>query len=393
MPNVLEVTADDIVRLSESQLPQLIEQLLQAEKRSIRRDNATIIVSHEVRARDKGIDGEWTIELNPTEIFADVMPEAVRQFIPAPSVIYQCKATDMGAKACAAEVIKNGELKPAIRERLAAAPGRAAYVIACTQKVGNHDRRKEREEKCAEQIQNAGINAPIVRFLDAELLAVWSNRHIATRRFVVRKAGRELAAGVLLLEELGRNPDVQNFPLCTNEELRRFISDIRDALARGTKIIRVTGNSGLGKTRIVYEVFNAILEGGGMGNDFAQAMGRSVVYVDLESKTSVADDLDAVREACLRGDRGIVVIDNCPVDQHEEFAKWFLDAQCDLKLITIDYFEDQGSSRGTPFLLRPELLKGIVPEILRKSPVSQNLSDGAIAAIAEFAQGCCRLGS
>ena len=51
MPDILEVTADDIVRLSESQLPQLIGQLLQAEKRSIRRDDATIIVSHEVRAR------------------------------------------------------------------------------------------------------------------------------------------------------------------------------------------------------------------------------------------------------------------------------------------------------------------------------------------------------
>lgn len=313
MPSILEVTAEDINRLNDVQLPRLLEHLLHAEKRVLHLDEGVVVVSHEVRSPDEGIDGEWVLELESNETFPEAVPVEVRNFIPAPQVIYQCKATDMGPSECAHEVVdRNGKIKSAIRERMQGSVGKCAYVIACTQSVGNQERLNKRIESCKGALTKGGVSDPKVGFLDAESLALWANRHLTARRLVLRLVGRELTAMLSLVEDWARQPDVRDFPFCINVALANIISNIRTELIGTEKIIRVTGDSGLGKTRLLYEIFHAEIKGEEQASGLARSLSRSVAYVDREAADTSEDTMAAIHESCLRGDHGIVVVDNCP---------------------------------------------------------------------------------
>lgn len=93
---LFEVTADEIARLNQNQLPALLRKLLILESQKFGIPLSSVNVARQVLAPDGGIDGsiKWEGDLERTD------------YIPQKHVVFQCKATDMTPTSAGNEVKK-----------------------------------------------------------------------------------------------------------------------------------------------------------------------------------------------------------------------------------------------------------------------------------------------
>jgi len=121
MARIFETTDSDVKRLDALELTKLLKRLLslEAEANGIRR--SAITASLEITVSDGGEDAsiEWQGAPDRTE------------WIPNRNTLFQCKATDMGPKACAKEVVTTdgSAVKPRVDQVLTAG---GAYALFCT---------------------------------------------------------------------------------------------------------------------------------------------------------------------------------------------------------------------------------------------------------------------
>ena len=96
-------------------------------------------------------------------------------------------------------------------------------------------------------------------------------------------------------------------PFYSNEAIQLKIGAIRDALLEGKRrLIRVTGLSGVGKTRLVYEA----LKPSDGDNADQHSLSASCIYISYESLS--ADLLGLIAHFADNNYSAIVVVDDCP---------------------------------------------------------------------------------
>lgn len=113
---MLEITADDITRLNDEQLRELIGRLCEAELRSRGLSASNVTWGGNQNAADGGIDVR--VSLSSSSLG--------ESFIPRPATGFQVKAQDMPPSAITDEMRPNGVLRPSI-QHLANQSG--AYII------------------------------------------------------------------------------------------------------------------------------------------------------------------------------------------------------------------------------------------------------------------------
>ena len=113
---IFDIEKDDLLRLSDVLLEELIARLAEAEVAAQGHSPANVSWSGSIKARDEGIDIHVQVDT----------PELNTGFLCRPDTILQSKKDSMPKSAITAEMMKNGELTSTISNQ---AKIRGGYVI------------------------------------------------------------------------------------------------------------------------------------------------------------------------------------------------------------------------------------------------------------------------
>jgi hypothetical protein len=366
MDTLLQIKGTDIEQLQPLQLSELLSILLYSEARD---GGVAIHVPSSITVSDDGEDARWEGDVKPS------------QYIPNKFTIYQSKAEDLSPAECGDEILAtDGSLIPAVAEVIQRS---GAYVFFC-KKPYVHKMIKRRIGAARKSIGATCSILPgftFLHFLDGDKIASWTNTHPAAIAHVCN------CRRILYLGKLKTWREWQGAIECqgkfhANKIISGYISSLRQHLQRPRSISRITGLSGLGKTRLAFEALALSLD------DIAQAsLSRSTVYLDMQHASGEAYGI--VSAIASAGLRGVLVVDNCELSQHHELTKIVSHSDSTVSLLTMDYVPEASLVSGGTLSITiwPDDMEDIVYMILKDSPYVASFPDDKIRRIANFAKG------
>lgn len=375
---LFEISPRDIQDLSDADLRALVARLCMAALAEAKLPPTCVVWGGDQRAPDGGIDVRVKAAPDPA--------------LPAPldrgTVGFQVKATRMPPAQIQREMCPGGVLRPTIRDLIHA---RGAYVIAASDLVAD-----EEYQRRVDAIQAAAMVADAVDvtfdYFDARRLADWTNQHPGVVAWVRSRLGRPLQGwqpfgpwtstaapgAVFFADEKLRVTD----PLDQENKLTLVegLAQVRRTLQNGGHSVRLTGLSGVGKTRFAQALFEEAAAPGALPEGLA-------VYTDTAhsptpSPTAVLDELMAARR------RAILIVDNCGAQLHNQ-----LSARCRtsdrVSLLTIEYdIREELASETNVFYLEAGSEQLIEHVLQQRFP---HISQVNRNTIARFADGNSRV--
>ncbi|MEI7337697.1 MULTISPECIES: hypothetical protein [Pectobacterium] len=327
---IFDIEKDELLRLSDSQLEELIARLAEAEVAMHGHSPACVNWSGSITAPDGGID-----------IHVQVPVDQLKAgFLVRPDTVFQAKKHKMPKAAIEREMGTGKALSPIISEQ---ARKQGSYVIVslgddCSPS-GKADRLKAMRDAVKDDPNKKNLH---LDFYGRSKLIQWLRQHPSVMLWVKGKLGQGYSGwqpygawsnppqGVT--DNLISAPGVTiTLPSGKGQKLKidEAISPMRALIRSTNKAVRITGLSGVGKTRIVQALFDETV-----GTD---ALDRTVaIYVDtgsepVPSATAMLDKLIA------EGRRAIMILDNCPSELHASLASKVSAAGKEVSLITIEY--------------------------------------------------------
>ena len=368
MVHILEVTPDDIKRLDEKQLPDLLLRLLRMEAHKYGIPKSCISGSLNIKAADGGEDAhiKWTGGPDKTE------------WLPNRYTLFQCKATEMPPSKCKNEIVNKGELKPRVKDVF---DNGGSYVLFCTDDYTVDPSELIRIEAFREAIKSTDAlyyETVDIQIYDANKISTWANQYISLIVQVNRWIQNELPNSMCTWEEWEKYPE--NYVGYVQDDiLSGHISQLKSHFIGAKKVARIVGLSGLGKTRLALEVFRP--PENPHENIVSHIITDQVVYIDAaDESTGLPGKIKQWRDRNLEG---ILVVDNCELELHQRLRREIEYADSRLSLLTLDYNPE--SSDDDYFIqLKPasdDVIKGII------KPSYPRLQDADIIRIVEFADG------
>lgn len=344
MYSMNEIDIKHINHLSDIQLSKLLHTLIKLEAEKNNLQDWDGIVPFNITTGDAGSDGR--IQWNGTP--------AQTHWLKNKFTIFQNKATDLFPGDCIEEIFpttKTGQprkLKAQI-EKVVKANG--CYILFTNRPIVDNGK-DERIAKFREAIRLAGEpNYATFQILvyDSNSIKNWVNENIGAVTFVQAFNDIHRHQGFIEWEKweiLSRATD-NKFQL--DDTVKSNTELIQKSI--GTeKVIRVTGHSGLGKTRLVLESFR------GTG------LQKSVVYLNLEGSLDITEIKNYILSYQDSQD-GIIVIDNCDVKSHM-ILSGIAKPTGNLKIITIG-LDDSNSIQDLKIRIERNKQRELVKEIVQ----------------------------
>lgn len=379
---IFDIEKDELLQLSDTQLEELIARLAEAEVAAHNHSPAWVSWSGSINAPDGGID-----------IHIQVPVEKLSTgFIERPDTIFQAKEHSMPKAAIINEMTTGRELLPTISEQ---AKKGGSYIIVSLDDDCSPLMQSDRLKAMQDAVKNAPNSSNIhLGFYDRSKLAQWLRQYPSVMLWVKRKLGRGYSGwqpyGAWsnppqgFLDTLISAPGVKiSLPSGRGQNLsiEDAIGPMRDLIRTTNKTVRVTGLSGVGKTRIVQALFDETI-----GTD---ALDRTIaVYVDTgaEPEPSATAMLDRL---IAEGRYAIMILDNCPSDLHSSLASKVSAAGGKVSLITIEYDIRDDKPQTTEVIhieaVGPEVAEQL---LIRRFP---DIGQSNARRIAEFADGNARV--
>ncbi|WPY99842.1 hypothetical protein [Christiangramia sp. OXR-203] len=374
------ITADQINQLDSSQLPYLLLKLLYNEHLRYHFPNVYISVPENINRADGGEDGRLQTSDSKNS-----------QWIKNTDTLFQSKAAKMQVSKCHDEVLtKKKVLKPRVREIL---DKKGTYLLFTNDLLVPNDiipriaalRNGIKQGKLNEGLseENAGNYAEEAKLeiMDANLIRDWTNQYITAVSYVQRCTHQTKPLGLFTYEELNSYPHEE---FKSNDDINKIIKEVRKIIYEGQHV-RIEGVSGIGKTRLINEVFNP----GELKNEsfdlIRKAISEQMVYFNISENAN--EVLNYVRSHA-QDLQAILVLDNCPPDLHIKFQ-----AECDrynsqLKIVSLDFDQlaPRYSNTVAIFELKDEFYKSITEQILTEK-YHGVLTDAAIRYLIDFSEG------
>jgi hypothetical protein len=351
---MFEITGTDITSLSDGDLRTLVARLALSELRAQGAPLSSVTAGGNQDAADGGLDVR--VECPTTIAKPDFVPRAVTGF--------QVKKPNMSASAIREEMRPGGVLRPVIRE-LAAASG--AYIIVSAQGSVADKPLADRRSAIRDQLHDVAAAEKLhTDFYDRDRLATWVNEYPGIISWVRSRTGLGLSGWSSVGGWIGTtvtNPNTYLFDAktcLTNERsserkqltIGEGIAQIRATLRIPKQCIRLIGLSGLGKTRLVQALFE-----NDVGEDPLDS--SLAVYTDYSVETDPTAR-DMARRLVTRGQRAMLVVDNCNPATHSELALICSADASKVSLLTVEYdVRDDEPERTEVFRLQsasPELV-------------------------------------
>jgi hypothetical protein len=242
----------------------------------------------------------------------------------------------------------------------------------------------ERIDAAHEELTRAGATLGTwkpIRFLDANKIADWTNHHAAAVAHVCESCQLPPVGELRTWADWSRDRIFRS-AFHSNATLDKSIESLREHLSKPGSIARVTGLSGLGKTRLVFEALRPPADKGDLRRSI---LSHSVAYLDMEQGVEGVLALVSAIEASQM--RGVLVVDNCERSQHKKLVDIIQREGCHLSLLTLDYVPESPLPGVLHVPLEPTMMADIVPKILADLPEARRLTEAQLNHIATFAQG------
>jgi hypothetical protein len=380
---MFDVTPEDIARLADDALRELIGRLCEAElARRGYSPSAATWGGHQ-SATDGGLDVRVTLPKG----------SATEGFIPRASTGFQVKKPDMPRSAILTEMRPDGEVRQVLKELAA---DRGAYIIVSgtgsTSDSALRQRRLAMREALSEVKQADALHTD---FFDRTRIATWVRQHAGLVAWVREIAGRsavgwrpygpwsgaarEGCVEYLFDEKLRLH--LERNRAVPSQRVADGIDSIRDTLAQPAGIVRLVGLSGVGKTRLAEALFETNI-------------GRRPLHPSLAVYTNLSDNpspqpMGLASDLIANRARAILIVDNCPSDLHGRLAEVVRAPDSTVSLLTVEYDVRDDQPEGTQVVRletsSPELIQKLVQ---RRYP---RLSQVDARSIAEAAGGNARM--
>lgn len=380
---MFEITGADIASLSDGDLRTLVARLALAELRAQGGPLSAVTAGGDQDAADGGLDVR--VECCNTIAKPDFVPRALTGF--------QVKKPNMSASAIRSETRPKGVLRQVIGEL---AEGSGSYIIVSAQgsvadKPLADRRRAIREQLCG----LADAHKLHTDFYDRNRLATWVNEFPGIVAWVRLRIGMGLAGWSSIGNWVGTTvaePSTYLFDdkTCISDERSRErvqltisegIAKLRAALHNAGQCVRLVGLSGLGKTRLVQALFESQVGVDPLDPGLA-------VYTDYSVETNPTAR-DMARLLVMRGQRAILVVDNCNPATHSELARICSDGTSCVSLLTIEYDVGEDEPERTEVFRLQSASSELVSQWLKQS--FHNISQVDCNTIANISDGNFRV--
>lgn len=379
---IFDIEKDELLGLSDVLLEELIARLAEAEVAMHGHSPARVSWSGAINASDGGVDIHVQIPVD----------ELSTGFLERPQTILQSKKHSMPKGEITNEMLIDGVLSEVISQL---ASERGSYIIVSLADDCSPPMKASRLHAMKDAAKDDPNSGNIhLDFYDRSKLAQWLRQHPSVLMWVKGKLGRGYsgwqpygswsnppqgfadtlisAPGVVISLPHGKGQKLA---------IEDAINPMRELIQSTNKAVRVTGLSGVGKTRIVQALFDETIG--------ANALDRTVVlYVDTganpdPSATAMLDRLIAENR------RAVMVLDNCPSELHLLLASKVSAASGNVSLITVEYDIKDDKPQTTEVIH----IEAVGPEVAEQLLNSRFPSIGQNNAhrIAKFADGNARV--
>jgi len=383
MSTLIEITGDDIAALGDADLRDLIGLLCEADYRSAGLSTKGITWGGHQDAADGGLDVVVRDNISP--------PSA--SFVPKNIAGYQVKKPDMPRAEIIKEMCPKGILRKSIKALM---QENGAYIIVSSTGSTTDSALKNRfnamKEAVAKEIDHKNLH---LEFLDRGRVATWARSHPSMILWVRDKIGRPLK-GWRPYANWASAPDgvEEEYLLDDGLRLHNGVEDteqglsveggllkLRSALSTLGTSVRLTGLSGVGKTRLVQALFDNRV-GESALNQY------QAIYTDI-SDSPEPDPVTIANQLINDKTRAILIVDNCPPDLHHRLTQACSRQRSTVSLLTVEYdVRDDLPEETSVFRLEPAS-----EEIIEKLISKRFAHIGQVDArtIADFSGGNARV--
>lgn len=325
---LFEISPRDVGDLSDTDLRGLVARLCIARLADAELPPMPVTWGGDQRAPDGGIDVR--VQLSDKDAEKSCFERSV--------VGFQVKATKMGLSEIQKEMCPGGVLRSSIQDLVRR---NGAYIIATSDAAADAEYQRRVAAMKAAVASEAQAATAFVDYYDARRLADWTNRHPGVVAWVRSQVGRALQ-GWRPYGQWSNMRDGKAQPFLPDDKHRLFdphdrengltltdgLRKIRSMLRTGGSSIRLTGLSGVGKTRFAQALFEEEAAPEALPQDHA-------IYTDT-GEGSNPPPLALLDELLASRRRAILVVDNCGSELHGQ-----LTARCKISnrvsLLTIEY--------------------------------------------------------
>lgn len=379
---MLEIESTHIQELDDKMLRDLIGLLCEEELKKIDTGVRNVFWGGNQTAADGGIDVRCEYE---GEAYSN-------SFIPRNKTGFQVKLSDYKPSQILNEMQDKGILKESIQDLC---KNKGAYILVCGKSSVSDQMHKNRIDAMKKAVQGyEGSENVCLDFFDGNRIATWLRNYPALIIWVREKISRPLEGwraygewsdtqekdykGYIIDEEKRLYDYMEDKEITVLEGIQKF----RELINKGAAIIRLTGLSGVGKTRFLEELFDK-----NVGVDALDS--SKVIYADA-AETLIPCAEQMVRELILINEKVIVVLDNCGAELHSVLMKICKTEETrEVSLITVEYdVQEQNIEETETFVLKPAS-DVTIEELIVKN--YKNIPLPTIKRIVEISGGNARL--
>jgi len=379
---MIHIQSDHIAELNAKDLQTLVGLLCEAEVRNMGQSVSCVTWGGKLSTTDEGIDVHVRLQEN----------SIVDEFIPNRECIFQVKKSSVAPRKIESEMKKRGEIRRVIR-KLESVGG--AYVIVSSGDSLTKGRIERREMRMKNILMEGNGKSNIkVRFYDSDQIARWVRRYSGLCHWVRDKIGRPMdgwrgygawcggaedeESEYLHDQKLRLHFDGQDRAPCNVQD---GIARMREELTIPKKVLRLIGLSGVGKTRLVQALFDERIGDDALGKEYS-------VYTNLSDSPMPKPSVLADR-LISASKRAILVVDNCPPEEHSRLVEVCTANKSCLSVITIEYDISEDQPESTKVIIMRESSEDMVSRLISQRYPCISITD--TREISKFSGGNARI--
>ncbi|MFC4633474.1 hypothetical protein ACFO3O_06125 [Dokdonia ponticola] len=330
MVELLEITGNDISKLSDSDLRDLIGLLCEADYKLSTLSTKGILWGGHQDAPDGGFD----VYINHVE------QPPKNSFILRKITGFQVKKPNMTPSAIKKEMSPKGILRDEIKDLIKTG---GAYVIVSSNSTTTKSALDGRLKMMKECVKLDDIENNLkLEFYDQGQIATWLRNHKSLIVWVRNKIGRPIKGWKPFLNWSYPKGKIED-RFIIDDELKLFkgnkdtdskesilngIDKLRRELAKPRSSVRLVGLSGVGKTRLVEALFDSRIGEGALDQNL-------VIYTDV-SDSPIPDPKTLSEQLVAENTREILIVDNCSPELHRKLTS-VITSSGSVSFLSIEY--------------------------------------------------------